>query len=602
MSDATVVVSLAAVNDAPVTMDDAASTDEDMAVTVGVCANDMDIDGDALTVAISLQPANGTALVDNNQVVYTPNLNFFGTDTLIYTVDDQEGADPVPAMVEITVAPVNDAPVAIDDAVVTDEDTNITVNVLANDSDVENDVITLLSAADAVNGTVAVVDDSVVFTPYANVFGTGSFSYVVADPGGLEDTGLVTVTITSVNDVPVADAQTVEAVEDTPITIVLTGSDVESASLTWAIASAPSAGNLGSIVGNSVEYTPDAHVYGTDSFTFTASDGDATSPAATVMINVAAVNDVPMISVADSHYISGADQSMVFEFSVGDFDNDLPGLNDIASVTLDLTPVGGLAAATITAGAIESATNQVWFYTFDSTGVAPGTYSLTATVEDAAGETATQVFMVEVLSGTVFRVGADQDYSTIQSAIDASSNGDFVVIYDGTYSGAGNKNLLLGGKQITVRSESGTATDVVIDCEDAGRAFNLPNSGETLATQLYAISIENASASAIFLQGPNAALTIEECHFDGNENIAGNGGALNVFDGADLTVRDSQFTDNAATDGEGGALYMNSGLLVLTGTSFRTNRAEGDGASNRFGGACALYQLLSAAIDDCNFV
>lgn len=123
---AVVTVTVYEVNDPPVAADDEKTTDEDIAVTVDVLDNDTDPDGDTLTVSDVTQPDNGAVTNNQNNVTYTPDDDFHGTDTFTYTaVDGRGGSDT--ATVTVTVVAVNDAPLAVDDAYTTAEDTALTV-------------------------------------------------------------------------------------------------------------------------------------------------------------------------------------------------------------------------------------------------------------------------------------------------------------------------------------------------------------------------------------------------------------------------------------------------------------------------------------------
>jgi hypothetical protein len=134
------------------------------------------------------------------------------------------------------------------------------------------------------------------YTPDANYSGSDSFTYNVSDGHGAYAPGTVTITVTAVNDTPTAEAKTVTTNQDTSQTIILSGSDVETIDLTFAIGTAPAHGTLSAITNNAgvpgtpntdsatVTYTPAAGYFGSDSFTYTVSDGSATSSPATVNI------------------------------------------------------------------------------------------------------------------------------------------------------------------------------------------------------------------------------------------------------------------------------------------------------------------------------
>ncbi|MCV0427644.1 MAG: tandem-95 repeat protein, partial [Roseibium sp.] len=175
-STATVHVVTQGVNDTPVAQSDQTTTLEDTAVTINVIVNDTDIDGDTLSVTAVSAPSHGSVSFSGGQITYTPDADFNGSDQVTYTVSDGNGGTTTSTL-DITVQPVNDAPIARADTAITDEDTAVTVDVLGNDSDVDGEVLTLTAATDGTNGTVTIVNGKVVYTPNANFFGTDQFTY-----------------------------------------------------------------------------------------------------------------------------------------------------------------------------------------------------------------------------------------------------------------------------------------------------------------------------------------------------------------------------------------------------------------------------------------
>jgi hypothetical protein len=182
-------------NSPPVATDDLAATDEDIAVTVDVLSNDSDPDSDPLTIDSVTQGSNGS-VVDNGDgtVTYTPDANFNGNDSFTYTINDGRGGTDT-ATVSVSAAAVNDAPVATDDTAATTPDTPVIVDVLANDTDVDLDTLSIHSVGAASNGTVTVGGSTVTYTPDAGFTGTDSFDYTVSDGNGGFDTGTVTVSV-----------------------------------------------------------------------------------------------------------------------------------------------------------------------------------------------------------------------------------------------------------------------------------------------------------------------------------------------------------------------------------------------------------------------
>ncbi len=139
---ATVSLTITAVNDAPVAANDSYGTNEDTTLTVGapgVLANDSDVDGDSLSSIVVTGPSHGSLTFNaNGSFSYTPAANYYGLDSFTYKANDGS-LDSNVATVSITVTNVNDAPVAVNDAYTVVEDSSAhTVDVLANDTDVDN--------------------------------------------------------------------------------------------------------------------------------------------------------------------------------------------------------------------------------------------------------------------------------------------------------------------------------------------------------------------------------------------------------------------------------------------------------------------------------
>jgi len=200
-------------------------------------------------------------------------------------------------------------------SLVTNEDTPLIIapsTLLANDSDVDGDTLSIVSVAttDNTHGTVEIVNGQIVFTPDANYNGDATFTYTISDES-LTDTATATVTlhVNSVNDAPVAINDILSASEDTPIIYTasqLLGNDTDADSTSLSIASVTSGSN-GTVVLNpdgTVTFTPNANFSGTADFTYTTTDGTATSNSTTVTVNVTAVADTPTVSISGTGVVS----------------------------------------------------------------------------------------------------------------------------------------------------------------------------------------------------------------------------------------------------------------------------------------------------------
>src|SRR5207248_2627026 len=213
-----------AVNDAPVAANDAYSTNEDTALNVaaaGVLANDSDVDGDALTAILVSSPAHGSLTLNaNGSLTYAPAANYNGGDSFTYKANDGALNSNV-ATASLTITPANDAPPAANDSYTTAEETAPTADarrVRANDVDVDGDALTAALVAGPAHGTLTFnANGSFTYTPAANYNGADSFTYKARDPSGaLSNVATVSLTITPVNDPPVAANESYTTAEEAP--------------------------------------------------------------------------------------------------------------------------------------------------------------------------------------------------------------------------------------------------------------------------------------------------------------------------------------------------------------------------------------------------
>lgn len=197
---------------------------------------------------------------------------------------EESGHDPY------LVVEANHAPNAQDDAVNGQEARPLTIpasQLLANDTDPDGDALTVTAVAAGADthGTVSLSGTTVTYTPAAGFTGAASFQYTVSDPAGANDTANVAVTVANVP--PTAQAGSATTNEGSPVAVALAATDPGSPpeTISFALAGLPAHGTA-ALAGNQVTYTPNAGYSGADSFTFTASDGSATSAPATVSLTV----------------------------------------------------------------------------------------------------------------------------------------------------------------------------------------------------------------------------------------------------------------------------------------------------------------------------
>jgi len=272
---------------APTAASASITTNEDTAsapVTPSVTDPDA---GETFTFSIASQPANGSAAVVNNQLVYTPAADFNGADSFTFRATDSTNLSVV-GTASVTVVPVNDPPAVADLALITSEDTpTAPATPSVTDPDI-GDTHTFTIVTQPGRGLAAVVGNQIVYTPDADFNGQDSFTFRATDSGGLSAQATASVTVTPVADAPTATHAGITARAGTPSSSVTPF--VEDADLfqgfTYQVLSNPANG-AASIVGNKLVYVPNpGFVIGLDSFAYRATDGDGLSIDGTALVRV----------------------------------------------------------------------------------------------------------------------------------------------------------------------------------------------------------------------------------------------------------------------------------------------------------------------------
>jgi VCBS repeat-containing protein len=351
---------------APTADDDTAATTEDAAVTLtaaDLLANDAPpgVGGTIGIVDVDAGPAVGevTRAADGT-ITYDPRGRFdalgegeTATDGFLYTVAADNGGTGV-ARVEMTITGVNDAPVAADDTLATDEDTGLAGNVLADngaggDADAEGDALTVTRvngiAAD-VGGQLALASGALLVVTADGTFAydpaghfdalkpgetaTDTFTYTVDDGHGGADTATVALTVTGVNDAPTAAADTASTSEDASIVIAPAGNDTDPEGDTLAVTGIDASATTGVVTLNpdgTVGYDPGSGFNalgqgeeGTDSFAYTLDDGHGGIASGTVSVTVTGLNDVPMATLDSAS--TNEDETATLDVLAGASDPD----------------------------------------------------------------------------------------------------------------------------------------------------------------------------------------------------------------------------------------------------------------------------------------
>lgn len=377
-SNATVMIFVLATNDVPVANNDGYSTNEDITLTVpvgsGVCANDLDIDGDVLAVTLidDITPTQGNLTLNfDGSFVYVPTTNYTGNFTFTYKVSDDSSTSNL-ATVTIWVGEQNDAPIAVNDNYSTAEDVTLTIltaqGVLNNDTDGDTppDPLTalLVSSIDVSKGALSFnANGSFTFIPKLNFNGLVTFTYQANDGRLNSNIATVNITVAKGNDIPTANNDNYSTIEDVTLNIPAPGmpgllsndNDIDNDMLTAILVSTVklSEGSLSFHASGSFIYTPAANYYGTASFTYKAHDGTVSSNTATVTITVSAVNDIPVIqNIPDQTIIKGNSFQDInlnnFVIDVDNTDNQLNWtINTPDNLLVIIDPVTHIATITL---------------------------------------------------------------------------------------------------------------------------------------------------------------------------------------------------------------------------------------------------------------
>ncbi|HCG7925836.1 TPA: tandem-95 repeat protein, partial [Vibrio parahaemolyticus] len=554
------------INDAPNAENDVITTEEDTAVTIDVLVNDSDVEGDVLNIQSASVPSEqGSVDIVDGKLVFTPAENFNGEATITYIVTDGDLTDE--AKVTVTVTPVNDSPVAVDDTVSTQEDTVVTIDVLPNDSDVDGDKLSIQSASvPEAQGKVEIVEGKLVFTPAENFNGDAEITYTVTD-GQLTDEAKVTVTVNPVNDAPIIKVEAVESITEDAVntdTVVatLTVRDTDTPEDQLTVSLENNSNGYFVLVGDEVKLTQ-AGVDAVNNdelnlkdLTISASVSDGVNPTAndsdSLVVN--RVNDAPTVENAIADQVLSEDfdaytidLNEVFKDSDSSLEFSVSGNNSI-----QISIVNGVA--TITPTADWNGSEALTFTATDPSGqsVSQTVNFTVAPVADIVADKATVVedtpTIIKVLGNDTFEgdgvVSLDANNGPANGLVSVNPDGSVTYTPNDNYQGTDSFTYIVtsgGVSESTTVSVDVTPVndapvakdDTAITDEDTPVTIDvLPNDNDIDGDKL---SIQSASV-------PEAQGKVEivdgKLVFTPEENF--NGHAEIIY-----TVTDGQLTDEA---------------------------------------------------------
>ena len=553
------------VNDAPIGQPDSFVIYEDTELDCGcLLINDTDPDGDQLIALHADPPAHGTISDLGGFFIYTPYPNFFGTDSFTYYANDGS-QNSTPTLVHITVLPVNDAPIAANDAIITNEDTPVGIPILSNDTDVDDvlnaTMIVLINSPTQGTLTINTTAGTVVYSPNLNYNGNDSFTYQVKDAAGaLSNTATVAITINPVNDAPIANADFATTPEETPVSIpvLVNDTDVDSSLDPASLVVVANPLNGLAVVQPStgmIEYTPKENFTGIDSFTYTVKDSEgAASAPVSVTITVSPVNDVP---------VAVNDQASTNENTPVDIDvisNDIDVDNDLTPVSVVITtnPIHGTVVLNPVTGLV----------TYTPEADFSGNDSFTYTLQDPDGSTSMPATVnINIIAAPNLPPDAVDDGPIMNSSlspitIDVLANDhdddDELTVISVTNPSSGTVEIIDG--KVVYHPEgltSGTVTFTYTIEDPSGL------SDEAVVT------IENTFLPLVVSEGfsPNGNHNNETWFIQGIENYPDN--SVKIFDRWGFLVYQKQHYENFTSPWDGrGNMAQQSGKLLDQGTYY----------------------------------
>jgi len=458
----TVDITVTPVNEVPVGTGDSQTTPENTAVSGTVTGTDGD--GDQLTFSKATDPAHGNVIVNGNgNYTYTPNNKYNGLDNFTITIADGNGGSTT-VTVDITVIPVNEAPVGTGDARTTPENTPVSGWVTGTDGD--NDQLTFNKATDPVHGSVTVVSDgSYTYTPDNKYNGLDNFTISIADGNGGSTAVTVDITVTPVNEAPTGTGDSQTTPENTAVSGTVTGTDGDGDQLTFAKATDPAHGIVTVSSNGGYTYTPNNKYNGLDNFTISIADGNGGLTTVTVDITVTPVNEAPTGT--------GDSQTTPENTAVGGTVTGTDGDGDQLTFSKATDP---------THGSVTVSSNGN--YTYTPNNKYNGLDNFTITIADGNGGSTTVTVDITVtpvnevpvgtgdsqttpentaVSGTVTGTDGDGDQLTFSKATDPA-HGNVIVNGNGNYTYTpNNKYNGLDNFTITIADGNGGSTTVTVD-------------------------------------------------------------------------------------------------------------------------------------------
>ncbi len=550
-NNATVNVTVNAVNDAPVCSNVSITTNEDTTGTT--LPNCNDVDGDNLTYNVVDSAISGAGSFVDPNLTYIPDANFNGSDSFTYSANDGT-VDSNSAMVNVTVNAVNDAPVCNNVSIITSEDTTGTT--LPNCSDVDGDTLTYSAVNTATNGAGSFIDPDLTYVPNANFNGTDSFTYSANDGTVDSNSATVYVTVNTVNDsptvtTPITDVNVLEDAANTVFSLYPNFGDVEDSDiqLTYSVAGNTNPGLFTSVnIIDPTSFTLDfaLNANGTADITVRATDTGGAFIEDTFSVTVSPVNDVPVcsnVSITTNEDITGT---------------TLPNCNDVDGDTLTYNAVDSAANGTgsfvdpnltyIPDANFNGTDNFTYFANDGTVNSNSATVNVTiSAVNDAPVCSTVSITTNEDTTGTILPNCTDTEGDTLTySAVDNAANGtgsfadpNLTYIPDANFNGTdsftytandGTNNSNVATVNVTVNAvnDAPVCNNVSIITNEDTTGTTLPNCTDVDGDTLTYIAVDSATSGTGSFVNPNLTY-MPDLNFNGSDSFTyyANDGTVN---------------------------------------------------------------------------
>ena len=303
--DASYTVTVSPINDSPVAVDDRFIVNEDEQTSLSLITNDTDVDGDTVTISAIGPSANGATVgieAGSTTISYTSASDFSGEDSFTYTVRDTAGATST-AVVTVNVDPINDPPVSPSISESVGDNTQLSVDFDEHISDVDSATLTITNVSTPTYGEIILTGNSLTYTPFPNIGGTQTenLTYTVSDSIATTD-GILSISVTTENDPPVTEPDTVTTQEDSPeisIDVLANDRDPDGDTISLTASVSSDQGAIVSVSDGVVKYEPADNFFGTETITYQVSDPGGMTASGQAIVTVSAVNDPPTIITQD---------------------------------------------------------------------------------------------------------------------------------------------------------------------------------------------------------------------------------------------------------------------------------------------------------------